>query len=206
MKIVVVSPHPDDAEIACAGTLKYFCDQGATVTSIITVAPSAEHNRARDQDIVYNELQRSYDKSGWQLRIMPTALHDNGRPNLVCDNNTMSALSDLIDQCDLAIIPNAQDSHQDHRNTYHLSWPIVKQRAQEVWIMQSWPYCYHYEQNKANIFVGIDWQFKHDLLSCYASYLTDQRIEQIHTLNRMWGHINGTTEAEAFEMVLKHVR
>lgn len=206
MKIVAVSPHPDDLEIACAGTLKHFQDQGAEITSVITVAPSAEVNAARDYDRVSAELQKSYSRSGWNLRVFATPLHANGRPNLTCDNNTMTDLSRLIDSCDLAIIPNPQDSHQDHRNTYDLIWPIVQRRAQEVWCMHSWPYCYHYQQNRANIYMGIDWRFKQQLLECYDSYLTDLDIEKIRTLNRMWGHKSGNSEAEAFELVYKYVR
>ena len=205
MKIIVISPHPDDVEIACAGTLKHFQDQGADITSVITVAPSAEVNAARDQHTVTQELQKSYDRSGWNLRIFDTPLHANGRPNLVCDNNTMTELAELIDSCDLAIIPNPEDSHQDHRTSYYLAWPIVQRRAREVWVMQSWPYCYHYKQNRANMYVGIDWNHKRQLLECYDSYLTTNHIEKIHTLNCMWGHKSGHSHAEAFELVYKYV-
>lgn len=205
MKIFVISPHPDDLEIACAGTLKYFQDRGAEITSVVTVAPAAEVNANRNLKTVCSELEKSYNKSGWNLKIFSTPLHDNGRPNLTCDNNTMTELAKLIDHCDLAIIPNVQDSHQDHRNTYHLAWPIVQRRAREVWTMQSWPYCYHYQQNSSNIYIGIDWNFKQDLLKCYNSYLTDKDIEKIHTINCMWGDKSGHSEAEAFELVYKYV-
>lgn len=206
MKIVVISAHPDDAEIACGGALKRWHDQGADITSVITVAPSTEVNPARNAQIVAQELQDSYNLSGWRLRIFATPLHGNGRPNLICDNNTMTELSQLIESCDLAIIPNMQDSHQDHKNTYNLSWPIVQRRAQEVWMMQSWPYCYHYEKNSANIFVGIDWTAKQKLLSCYSSYLDADKITQVENLNRVWGDKSGTTHAETFEMVYRYVR
>jgi LmbE family N-acetylglucosaminyl deacetylase len=205
MKIVVISAHPDDVEIACAGTLKKFYDQGAEIVSVVTVKPSAEINKDRTKYIVQNEIERSYKLSGFELRLFDTALHSNGRPNLVCDNNTMTQLAELIDHCDLAIIPNPQDSHQDHRTTYDLAWPVVQRRAQEVWRMQSWPYCYHYTQNSANMYVGIDWDFKQQLLECYDSYLTALDIEKIHTINCMWGHKSGHSAAEAFELVYKYV-
>lgn len=206
MNIVVISAHPDDLEIGCAGTLKRFYDQGAGITSVITVCPSVEDNPARDRDIVCQELEHSYNKSGWTVKVFATPLHANGRPNLVCDNNTMTELAKLIDTCDLAIIPNSQDSHQDHRTTHDLAWPIVQRRAQEVWVMQSWPYCYHYKQNHANVYVKIDWDFKQNLLECYGSYLSDKDIEKIKTVNAMWGHKSGNTHAEAFELVYKYVR
>jgi LmbE family N-acetylglucosaminyl deacetylase len=206
MKIVVISAHPDDAEIGCGGVLKRWHDQGADITSIVTVAPSEEVNPARDNKIVTKELQDSYGLSGWKLKIFSTPTHNNGRPNLTCDNNTMTELAKLIESCDLAILPNVQDSHQDHRTSYHLAWPIVQRRAQEVWMMHSWPYCYHYQQNSANIYVGIDWTFKQQLLECYNSYLTADKVDQIKTLNRMWGDKSGNTEAEAFELVYRYVR
>lgn len=206
MKVVVISAHPDDMEIGCAGTLKYLQDRGAHITSVITVAPSAEDNPARNKTVVSQELLASYNKSGWDLRIFDTPLHANGRPNLVCDNNTMAALAELIDSCDLAIIPNPEDSHQDHRTSYHLAWPIVQRRAREVWVMQSWPYCYHYTRNSANMYMGIDWNFKQTLLECYGSYLSSAAIEKIKTINAMWGHKSGNAHAEAFELIYKYVR
>jgi hypothetical protein len=58
MKIVAITPHPDDLEIACAGTLKKFQDQGAEIISIVTVKPSAEVNSERNEDIVLEELKK----------------------------------------------------------------------------------------------------------------------------------------------------
>jgi hypothetical protein len=93
----------------------------------------------------------------------------------------------------------------DHRTTYNLAWPIVQRRAREVWMMHSWPYCYHYQQPQANMYVGIDWSFKQQLLECYNSYLTKCDIEKIKTLNQMWGHKSGSAHAEAFEILYKYV-
>jgi LmbE family N-acetylglucosaminyl deacetylase len=173
---------------------------------VITVAPSVEVNSARDHNQVSAELQKSYSLSGWTFRVFDTPLHANGRPNLICDNNNMTELAKLIDYCDLAIVANPQDSHQDHKNTYNLAWPILQRRAQEVWIMHSWPYCYHYQENRDNMYVGIDWNFKQSLLECYNSYLTQQDIEKIRVITRMWGHKSGNSEAEAFELAYKYVR
>lgn len=206
MKVVVISAHPDDMEIGCGGTLQQLHRQGADILSIVTVRPSAEVHAARDRDTVTKELVESYGKSGWAWKLFETDLHENGRPNLVCNNITMTALARHIDTADLAIIPNPQDSHQDHRITHDLVWPIVQRRAKEVWIMHSWPYCYHYKHNSANMFVGIDWAFKHSLLQCYSSYLSDSDIEKIKTVNAMWGHKSGNTHAEAFELAYKYVQ
>jgi LmbE family N-acetylglucosaminyl deacetylase len=206
MKIVAITPHPDDLEIACAGTLKKFQDQGAEIISIVTVKPSAEVNSERNEDIVLEELKNSYTLSQFELRVLDTDLHANGRPNLVCDNNTMTELSELIDSCDLAIIPNPQDFHQDHRTTYELAWPLLQRRAREVWAMDSWPYCYQYKTNTANMYVGIDWEFKQSLLQCYSSYITEHKLRQIRNLSKLHGDKSGNPDAEAFTLLYKYVR
>ena len=206
MKILAITPHPDDLEIACAGTLRRFQDAGAEIISVVTVKPSAEANSSRNEEIVRAELERSYELSGFELRILDTDLHPNGRPNLVCDNNTMTELAQLIEYCDIAIIPNPEDFHQDHKTTYNLAWPLLQKKATEVWTMTSWPYSYQYQTNSANIYVGIDWNFKQSLLQCYDSYITEDHLQQIRNLSRVYGDKSGNPDAEAFTLLYKYVR
>jgi LmbE family N-acetylglucosaminyl deacetylase len=207
MKILTITAHPDDLEIACSGTLKKLQLQGADIISIITVAPSEEVNTQRSKEIVSSELLSSYNKSNFELRILNTELHSNGRPNLVCDNNTMTQLADLLEPCDLAIIPNPQDWHQDHRTTYNLAWPLVQKLAKEVWLMDSWPYSTKYTANTANLFYNISehWQFKQSLLACYNSYITEDDIANIKISNQWHGLRTKTSFSEAFTIVQKHV-
>jgi LmbE family N-acetylglucosaminyl deacetylase len=202
MKILVVSAHPDDVEIACSGTLRKFQQQGANIVSVITVKPSVEDRHGRGQLVVQSELEASYQQSGFDLRVLDTELHANGRPNLVRDNVTMSNLNQLLEPCDIAIIPNPEDSHQDHSNTYHLAWPAVRKLAKQVWVMHHWPYC-HYHSTLPNLFVDIQdhWEFKKSLLMCYRSYLSVKDIDQIQVTNQYWAQRNQQSLAEAFTMV-----
>ena len=207
MKVVVISAHPDDLEIACSGTLLRLQSEGAEITSIITVKPSAEVRLSRSKQLVQAEMTRSYDRSGFDLRLLDTDLHADGRPNLVCDNRTMTDLEDLVEMADLAIIPNPQDYHQDHRNTYNLAWPIVRKMAREVWLMESWPYCQYYTENRANLFYNIteQWAEKRALLKCYDSYLSSEDVDRISTYNQWLGQRARSKYAEAFTLVHKHV-
>jgi LmbE family N-acetylglucosaminyl deacetylase len=202
MKILVVSAHPDDVEIACSGTLRKFQQQGADIISVITVRPSAEDRDGRGRLVVQSELEESYQQSGFDLRVLDTALHINGRPNLVRDNVTMTKLNQLLEPCDIAIIPNLNDSHQDHSNTYHLAFPAVKKLAKQVWVMHQWPYC-HYHSATPNLFVEIKdhWEFKKSLLMCYRSYLGLEHIDHIRVTNQYWAQRNQQSLAEAFTVV-----
>jgi len=203
-RVLVISPHPDDLEIGCSGTLKKLSAQGYDIVSIITVRPSAEHNAHRSKDIVTKELKNSYRKSGWRVKIFNTDLHNNGRPNLVHNNITMSQLETLIEPADIAILPNPEDYHQDHSTTSKLAFPLVKQ-CNEIWYMHMHPYSLHYN-TPPNQYVDISsqWQFKKSLLECYPSALNKQDIEHIETTNKNYAlHTFNSSHAEAFTVVRK---
>jgi LmbE family N-acetylglucosaminyl deacetylase len=203
-RLQVISAHPDDLEIGCAGTLLMMQDQGYEISSVITVKPSLEHRPGRDEQTVKSELERSYKQSGFGLRVFDTDLHQNGRPDLRHDNVTMSKLSDLIEPADICILPNPEDFHQDHRNTFALAFPLALKRCRVIWIMHSWPYCYQYEKGRPNLLRNISdyWPAKQKLLECYSSYLDPVSISKIQHLNQVWGDQNGSDFAEAFTVVL----
>ena len=207
MKVIVVSAHPDDMEIGCSGTLKRLKDQGAYVISIVTVQPSVEDNANRSKNTVQKELTDSYNISKFELRVFDTLLHHNGRPNLQADNITMTRLAALFEPCDIVILPNPEDYHQDHKNTYDLAFPLALKYSKEIWTMHSWPYCYYYKTNSANLFYTINshWDFKQSLLECYSSYLDPDNISQIKTTNNYWGNQCDAHIAEAFTIVQKNV-
>jgi LmbE family N-acetylglucosaminyl deacetylase len=119
----------------------------------------------------------------------------------------MTRLSALFEPCDIVILPNPEDYHQDHRITYELAFPLALKHAKEIWTMHSWPYCYYYKTNSANLFYTIDsqWEFKQALLNCYQSYIDTEKINQIQTINNYLGNQCGANMAEAFTIVRKHV-
>jgi len=199
---MVFSAHPDDLEIGCAGSLRRWQQEGAEIFSIITVRPSEKDDRKRTRQSVLNELHRSYDISGWNCLLFNTDTHGSGRPNLVCDNVTMSRLSDYVADCDLAILPNPEDSHQDHRNTYSLVLPLLKNRAREIWTMKHWPYeHWHTVRPQITIDISEHWKFKLQLLECYSSYLGMREIQDISISNQYAASKIGARYAETFNLV-----
>ena len=203
-RVIVVSAHPDDVEIGCAGTLQKHFLKGAEITSVITVRPSAEIRTGRDSLTVKMELGDSYKHSKWTLKVHHTAEHANGRPNLVCDNNTMTDIAEHIHTADIAILPNPEDYHQDHRNTYALALPLVR-HCNEIWLQHSYPYSEFYK-TMPNMLVDISstWQFKKDLLGCYPSYIDQDYIDSIRRTNSAWGTERNCEYAEAFTVIKRH--
>jgi len=205
LKVLVVSAHPDDMEIGCAGTLRRLQAQGADIVSVVTVAPSEEVRPGRSRGIVQQELDRSYQLSGFELRVFHTMLHPNGRPNLVADNVTMTELSCLLEPCDIMILPNPEDYHQDHKHTYELALPFALKHAKQVWSMHSVPYCHSY-RTAPNMYydIGDTWAFKQSLLECYGSYFTSESIADLKIANQFWGSNSTSHMAEAFGLVRKN--
>jgi len=200
-RVLVFSAHPDDLEIGCSGTCKKLQSRGYEIVSIVTVRPSAEVNSNRNETVVCKELARSYDISGFRLKVFNTDLFDNGRPNLQVNNNTITSLSSLVEDCEIAILPNPNDYHQDHSNTYKLAYPLIR-KVKQVWTMHSWPYCLHY-QDYPNLHIDItdQWNFKQRLLNCYSSYITQDQIKNIKTVNQYSGLQSGVELAESFTIV-----
>jgi len=203
MVVVCISPHPDDMEMGCAGTLLKLQDQGHEVISIVTVKPSAVVRAGRSMSVINDELQKSQQISKFKTVVFDTELHENGRPNLKVDNVTMTALSKVIPSViDIAIIPNAEDYHQDHRNTFNLAFPIVQSRAAKVWSAHAWPY-HAYHKTPPTLFRDITdyWDTKQAMLDCYSSYLSATDIEQIKITNQYWAYRNTGRLAEAFSVL-----
>ena len=203
-RVIVFSAHPDDLEIGCSGTCKKLQSQGYEIVSIVTVRPSEEININRSKQIVHRELEKSYDASNFRLKVFNTALHNNGRPNLNVDNNTITQLSHLMEDCEIAILPNPNDYHQDHSNTYKIAYPLVK-NVKQVWYMHSWPYCLHYTSTP-NLYIDITnyWYFKQKLLNCYSSYIMPEDVNKIKKTNQYAGLPAGVELAEAFTIVHRY--
>ena len=96
--ILAITPHPDDLELGCSGSLMKFKDEGAIIDVIITIRPSAEVNLNRNEEIVHRELKRSMSKMGFNYKIFETPLSINGRPQLSCNNDTITNIERLIEK------------------------------------------------------------------------------------------------------------
>jgi len=208
MRICCLTAHPDDLEIGAAGTLLKYQSQGAVVDSVILVKPSAEVRSNRSKEIVLDESMHSYALSGFNVQVFDTPLFDNGRPNLTCDTNTITAVSKLVldRDYDLVLLPSPHDWHQDHRCTYDIGMSIFARRAPEIWTMDTWPYCVRHSHGNIKVDISQHWYKKLSLIKCYTSYITNQDLADIEKINQYWGVCMNSSHAESFDLVKKNVR
>lgn len=205
MRICCLSAHPDDLEIGCSGTLMKYQEQGAVVDSIVLVEPAKDIRPNRSKTVVDQELAISYALTNFNLRVYNTPQFYNGRPNLTCDTNTITEVSELITDknYDLVILPSPTDWHQDHRTTYEIGMSIFARRARELWTMDAWPYCLRSNHGNIQVDISDQWIAKEKVIRAYRSYITDDDVKSIARTNQYWAVKINTDYAESFNLVNK---
>lgn len=208
--ILVISPHPDDLEIGCAGTLSKFKDSGAIIDVIITVRPSVEIHHGRNKEIVQRELKHAMALLGFNYKIFETPLSQHGRPQLACNNDTITAIEKMMDKdhYDLIITSDPGDYHQDHKNTYNIANSICRGVASELWTMQISPYSNRNTSFKPNVYVDISnyMNQKIEAINCYKSYMTDKHINVFNGLASYNANtMKESIYAEAFEQKFRNI-
>ena len=203
-KFLIITAHPDDLEMGCGGLVSKVVANGGSVTNLILVKPSAEHNEKRNEQVVTSELEKSKKILKFETIIYDTPLHNNGRPNLTLSNNLVTFAESCVDDHDILISHWREDHHQDHRVCFDVARSISRKGFEQFWCMDEPPYNLHYKNFNCNQYVDIT-NFvdeKRKALEAYSSYFDDDRIETILNYNRYRGSFIGTNKvAETFQIM-----
>ena len=210
MRILAVGPHPDDIEAGCLGTLLKFKNDGHDVHVIVTVKPSAEINKNRNEEIVWQELRCSMNLADIDCQVLDTNLSNTGRPRLEWNNDTITEFEKLLehDHYDLIITSDPGDYHQDHVNTFQIVNSACRGIADELWTMEIPPYSHRNTKFNPTVFVDITTTFHEKLqsLMCYKSYINEKTLRAITGLSMYRGQATKTDFAEAFKQIFKVIK
>ncbi len=203
-KFLIITAHPDDLEMGCGGLVAKIVANGGSVTNLILVKPSAEHNPNRNEKTVKKELEKSKKVLKFKTIVYDTPLHDNGRPNLQLTNNLVSFAESCIDDHDILISHWKEDHHQDHKVCFDLSRSISRKHFEQFWCMDETPYNLHYKNFNCNLYIDItnfvDQKIKS--LESYGSYFKSNDIETILNYNKYRGSLLGDERlAETFTIM-----
>jgi LmbE family N-acetylglucosaminyl deacetylase len=207
-KYLIITAHPDDLEMGCGGLVSRVIKEGGSVTNLLLVKPSAEHNHKRDKDIVKSELEKSKSLLKVNTIIYDTPLHSNGRPNLTLTNNLISYAESCIEDQDILISHWREDHHQDHRVCYDVARSISRKHFEQFWCMDEPPYNLHYKNFNCNQYVDITGytEEKRKALQSYKTYFTSDSIETILNYNRYRGSFLGAGKlAETFQIMYNKI-
>jgi len=207
-KFLIITAHPDDLEMGCGGLVAKINKHGGSVTNLILVKPSAEHNTNRDESIVKSELEKSKSVLNFNTIIYDTPLHANGRPNLTLSNNLISFAESHTHNHNILISHWREDHHQDHRVCHDVAKSISRKHFEQFWCMDQPPYNLHYKQFDCNQYVDITDHVdqKRQGLESYATYFNNDSIDTIINYNKYRGSFLGENKvAETFHLMYNKI-
>jgi N-acetylglucosamine malate deacetylase 1 len=205
MRMLILSPHTDDAELGCGGSIAKFIEEGHDILWV--VFSIAEESLPKDlpKDTLKQEFQnvasclglceKNYKIYNFRVRHLT--------------ENRQDILEDLIKirrdfMPDIVLIPSTNDYHQDHQ--------VVSQEAVRAFKMSSSIIGYELPWNHitfdTNMFVRLNKSHvekKYGLLKYYKSQFLIERNyfseEFIFGLAKVRGTQCNASYAEAFEVI-----
>ncbi|MCF7805760.1 MAG: PIG-L family deacetylase [Candidatus Marinimicrobia bacterium] len=201
-KVLALSPHTDDIEFGCGGTLSRLLEQGAEVhTAIFSLCQESVPEGFPD-DVLLHEMHASADVLG----IPQKNRHIFNYPVRRFPEHRQDILEDLVQlkkdlQPDLVLTPSTDDVHQDHE-------VISKESIRAFRFSSLWGYELPWNnlsfQNQA--VVGLNEKYleqKTEALSCYKSqgFRPYSDPEFFRAIARSRGMQNKRDLVEVFELI-----
>ncbi len=214
MKIMVISPHPDDETLGAGGSLLKLKDLGNEIYWLnITDANAGGYDRTflEKRKIQIDRIRKYFGFSDFiNLKFPPTELNDNIKGNLI------KAIGEAFDKIkpDCIILPDYNDAHSDHKYTFeaaHVCSKIFRRgyikRVLTMEIISETNFGMPQDVFKPNLYIDITDYFdkKAEALSIYDTELGQlpfpRNIESIKAQALIRGTEAGVLYAEAFRVI-----
>lgn len=190
MKILALSPHPDDAELGAGGFLLNALDKDAEL------------------DIVYcfrekeTEVEKNSKQFGYHAMWFTNTTLNTERPT--CTSNNVKLVDDILYSKPYThlFIPHGGESHQDHIAVNSLAKASARKFRGMILQYEVISYANNNHSFRPNLFFGID-NYIADKLAWANSY-HDVTTKMISGTKALAGYRGTNTEsiyAEAFEIL-----
>jgi LmbE family N-acetylglucosaminyl deacetylase len=219
MKVVVISPHPDDETLGAGGTLLRMRAEGHEIHWVIVTHMNESFGNSQAQ-IDQRERQilgvgASYKFSGiHNLKYTPASLDS------VKDSSLISDIGSCIAEIrpEVVILPDPNDAHSDHLEVYRSSMAVLKTfRAPYVKLIMTMEILSEsnfgnaFQHFAPNLYVDITEYLdkKIDILSIFDTEIGPhpfpRSIDSVKALATLRGAEAGCRWAEAFHIIKKIV-
>lgn len=194
-KILALSPHTDDIELGCGGTLSRLLDQGSSV-HVVNFCRSKD-NEEDNGELVCREFKKSMDILGasYEMLDMQTRRLDESRQEI------LDYLYNKRDGYDLIFCHSSYDKHQDHQTVYQEAFRAFKDRT-----ILGYELPWNCMQFSTDVFIKL--RRKHinkkiEMLDCYKSQQHRAFVNKqyIGDIARTRGLQVGVKYAECFELI-----
>lgn len=201
-KVLILAPHPDDAEFGCGATIDKFIKEGKEVFMIV-FSPC---NKSLPAGYKENDIYRELDKSATSLGIPESNLFKLDYPVREFSAFRQEILEQLIKfrkeiSPDLVILPNSKDIHQDHYTIHQegiRAFKSCKLIGYELpWNNLEFTSNFHIKVSTENL------SNKFKAISCYKSqqHRAYNKEDFFEGLAKIRGVQINTEFAEAFELI-----
>lgn len=213
MKILIVSPHPDDETLGAGGLILKHKNQGDKLywMNVTDVTEKWDGDFRRKREIQINKIQEYYNFDGvYNLKFEPCSLEIVDRRKIIdCFRNCIMEI-----QPDWIVLPNESDAHSDHRITYEVCMLCTKafrcpsiKKIMCMEIVSETDYSVNGSSFSANYYVDIS-EYIEKKIEAAKIYDTElelppfpRSIENIRALARVRGASAGCNYAEAFKII-----
>lgn len=217
MKVLVVSPHPDDETLGAGGTIKRFIDEGNEVYWLNITTAKGNNNFSHDLiskiDYQIKQIEKIYNYSGvFHLNLPTTKLSS------IDDNIAIERIGKIIKniQPNIMILPDYNDAHSDHKKVFDwcfactkvFRYPSIKE-VMTMEIVSETDYGRPENNFVPNYFVDITEYINHKInaLKIYTTEIGEppfpRSIENVMALATLRGGMSGVRYAEGFRLIKK---
>ena len=203
MRIILFSPHTDDGELGCGGTIAKMIEQGADV---FHYAFSSCENTNDNQEKHVEEMAMSDKVLGIQASAI---LHPPGAKEFAMRSiykDRQEVLNAMVDlrmniNPDLVFVPSSNDTHQDHQTIREEAFRAFKQCS-----ILGYEMPWNNLQFKTDIFTRLDYshvQRKLEAIQCYHTQYGKTYFDPdfVLALAKIRGTQVGALYAEAMECI-----
>jgi LmbE family N-acetylglucosaminyl deacetylase len=203
MKILIVSPHTDDAELGCGGSISKFIEIGNEIYWIVFSSAEDSLPRGLEKDTLkkeFIEVVNSLNINNYKILNYKVRTLSQKRQNIL---DELVKLKKEI-KPDVVICPSLNDFHQDHQ--------IVSNECVRAFKMNSSIICYELPWNhitfNTQLFIKLNKNYidkKWLMLKKYKSQFIVNKSyfnkEYVYGLAKVRGVQSNSTYAEAFEVI-----
>lgn len=200
--ILVLCPHPDDAEFACGGAISKFLEQGKDIYYIVFSPCNLSLPKEFETNTLYNEL----DKASGTLGIKSGNITKFDFPVRNFPSHRQEILEILVKinqeiNPGLVLLPNSEDIHQDHHTIYMEGFRAFKNKS-----MLGYELPWNNTRMVCNYYITLEEKHLNNKIHAIAQYQSQQfrsymKPEIFHSLASLRGVQCNAPYAEAYELI-----
>lgn len=207
MKILVLSPHCDDAELSMGGTMARYSAEGHDVKLLTCIVPDEEVDGGKKKDgksVRAQEQVSAAGKLGVDLEILDFDSYDfkfNRKYIKILDAAINSFSPDKVFTC------WENDTHQDHKNLANMVYIASRKNNFSLYMYEAMiPGGFNTEAFRSQMIINItDFiETKEEAIACYNSVFGDNIepfLEAVRARCRFRGERIGVKYAEGFKVI-----